>query len=184
MPGRYSLLRLASWISLRELRAARPHGHVRAAVGEDLAERRSPAARADDGDARARGILPTAQGDPSPSGRDRPGSSARRGAGSPRSCESSPAMSAITTSVASTSAAAEDAPADVGRQVDRVADDDAHAAAQRPELELAVARQHLPGQPQWAIGMSGMSPASASRTAPVLPRIGHSSGSRVSVPSG
>src|SRR6478736_3402589 len=38
--------------------------------------------------------------------------------------------------------------------------------------------------PQCAIGMSGMSSARANRTAPVLPRMGHRSGSRVSVPSG
>ena len=102
--GKVLAVALALLDLARQLRAARPHGHVRTAVGEDLAERRSPAARADHGDARAGGILPTAQGAPSPSGRDRPGSSARAAPARPRSCESSPAMSAITTSVASTSA--------------------------------------------------------------------------------
>src|SRR5699024_6242830 len=38
--------------------------------------------------------------------------------------------------------------------------------------------------PQWAIGMTGAPVSIASRAAPVFPRMGHRSGSRVSVPSG
>ncbi len=52
-PGQVLAVALGLLDLVRELGATRPHRHVRAAVGEDLAERRAPAARADDGDARA-----------------------------------------------------------------------------------------------------------------------------------
>ena len=141
MPGQVLAVALGLVDLVRELGPARPHRDVRAAVGEDLAERRAPAARADDGDARARGIRSTAQGDPSPSGRDRPGSSARREPARRAAATSSSAMSAMRRSVAVTSAAGWAWFAAELRDVDGVADDDLHAAAQRPELELAVARE-------------------------------------------
>ena len=64
-----------------DLGPPRPHDDVGAAVGEDLRERRAPAAGAEHGDALARdlaGVGSILQGDRSPSDREPSGPSARR----------------------------------------------------------------------------------------------------------
>ena len=51
-------------------------------------------------------------------------------------------------------------------------------------LNLLVRGSKTRSAPQFAIGITGAPVSRASRAAPVLPRIGHRSGSRVVVPSG
>ena len=186
MPGEVVAVALGLLDLARELGPARPDDDVGAAVGEDLRERRAPAARAEHGDALAGGLprgCPSHRVDPSPSGRAPAGSQRSAGAGSPRSSASSAAIASMSSPVAFSSDRLVERLAAVGAEVERLADDDVDGLAGEEAELLAVAGSSA-CVPQCAAGMIGMSRSSAIRTAPVLPRIGHRSGSRVSEPSG
>ena len=69
------------------------------------------------------------------------------------------------------------------REVDGLAQRDVHRWPREQPQPLRVRRSTSCG-PHWATGITGQPVVNAIRAAPVLPVIGHRSGSRVSVPSG